>query len=261
MRRTETTPPPAEMRVGRFPKHDWNIRLTDDIESSRQTGRKDDVITHAMEDYLKAIYNLQTEHEKVTTQAIAERLNIQSPSVTNMVKRLADLKLLEHTPYRGVALTPGGMRSALEVIRHHRLLELYLSDALGYSWDEVHEEAERLEHSISEEFEARIDRALGYPTTDPHGDPIPSFEGDIQPQTHLLLADLSMGEDATVERVHDRDPEMLRYLGSLGLYPNASVHVAERFPFSGPLRVIVLGQEHIIGRELAEGVFVRRISQ
>jgi DtxR family Mn-dependent transcriptional regulator len=176
-----------------------------------------------------------------------------------MVKRLADLKLLEHTPYHGVALTPGGLRSALEVIRHHRLLELYLADALGYTWDEVHEEAERLEHSISEEFEARIDRALGYPTTDPHGDPIPSFEGDIQPQTHLLLVDLNTGDDAIVERVHDRDPEMLRYLGGLGLYPNASVQVAERFPFSGPLRVVVLGHEHIIGRELAEAVFVRRI--
>ncbi|HEX7101012.1 MAG TPA: metal-dependent transcriptional regulator [Nitrolancea sp.] len=234
--------------------------MTDESDTTRQTGRKDDVITHAMEDYLKAIYNLQSEHEKVTTQAIAERLNIQSPSVTNMVKRLADLKLLEHTPYRGVALTAGGMRSALEVIRHHRLLELYLAESLGYSWDEVHEEAERLEHSMSEELEARIDRALGYPTTDPHGDPIPSFEGDIQPQTQLLLAELDTGEDATVERVNDRDPGMLRYLGSLGLYPNAAVQVLERFPFGGPLRVRVLEQEHIIGRELAEAVFVRRLS-
>jgi DtxR family Mn-dependent transcriptional regulator len=239
---------------------DWIFRLTDESDTTRQTARKDDVITHAMEDYLKAIYNLQSENEKVTTQAIAERLNIQSPSVTNMVKRLADLKLLEHTPYRGVALTPGGMRSALEVIRHHRLLELYLAESLGYSWDEVHEEAERLEHSMSEELEARIDRALGYPTTDPHGDPIPSFEGDIQPQTQLLLAELDAGEDARVERVNDRDPGMLRYLGSLGLYPNAAVTVLERFPFGGPLRVRVLEQEHIIGRELAEAVFVRRLS-
>lgn len=234
--------------------------MTEDTDETRQSGRKEDVITHAMEDYLKAIYNLQAENEKVTTQAIAERLNIQSPSVTNMVKRLADLNLLEHTPYRGVALTPGGMRSALEVIRHHRLLELYLAESLGYSWDEVHEEAERLEHSISEELEARIDRALGYPTTDPHGDPIPSFEGDIEPQTQLLLADLGVGEDAKVERVNDRDPGMLRYLGSLGLYPNAAIQVVERFPFGGPLKVRVQGQEHIIGRELADAVFVRRLA-
>ncbi len=234
-------------------------RLDNEITSSG-TSRKDDVITHAMEDYLKAIYNLQTENEKVTTQAIAERLNIQSPSVTNMVKRLADLNLLEHTPYHGVLLTASGERTALEVVRHHRLLELYLADALGYSWDEVHAEAEQLEHSISEEFEARIDRALGYPTTDPHGDPIPSMEGDIEPLTRLLLSDLNVGDTATVERVWDRDPEMLRYLGGLGLYPNASVEVIERFPFGGPLRLRVLGQEHIIGRELANAVNVRRLN-
>lgn len=232
--------------------------LTERTEASRQSVKKDDVITHAMEDYLKAIYNLQTQHDKVTTQAIAEWLNIQSPSVTNMVKRLADLNLLEHTPYRGVILTATGERAALEVVRHHRLLELYLADALGYSWDEVHEEAERLEHSISEEFEARIDRALGYPTTDPHGDPIPSVEGDIQPLTQLLLSDLESGEVATVERVGDRDPEMLRYLGTLGLYPNADVQVVERFPFGGPLRIKVTDEEHIIGRELANAVHVRR---
>lgn len=231
--------------------------LTDETTADR-TAHKDDVITHAMEDYLKVIYGLQTETDKVTTQAIAERLSVQSPSVTNMIKRLADLKLVEHTPYRGVLLTATGERAALEVIRHHRLLELYLSDALGYSWDEVHAEAERLEHSISEEFEARIDRALGYPTFDPHGDPIPSVEGDIQPTAQLVLAELEPGDTAIVERVWDRDPEMLRYLGGLGLYPNAEVEVVERFPFGGPLRVRVLGQEHIIGRELATAVHVRR---
>jgi len=234
--------------------------LTNHTEASSQSTKKDDVITHAMEDYLKAIYNLQTQQDKVTTQAIAEWLNIQSPSVTNMVKRLADLNLLEHTPYRGVILTASGERAALEVVRHHRLLELYLADALGYSWDEVHAEAERLEHSISEEFEARIDRALGYPTIDPHGDPIPSAEGDIQPLTHLLLSDIESGESATVERVGDRDPDKLRYLGSLGLYPHADVKVLERFPFGGPLRVSVSDEEHIIGRELADAVHVRRLS-
>ncbi len=235
-------------------------RLAEETTDSR-TSRKDDVITHAMEDYLKVIYSLQTQNEKVTTQAIAERLSIQSPSVTNMVKRLADLNLLEHTPYRGVVLTTSGERAALEVVRHHRLLELYLADALGYSWDEVHAEAEQLEHSISEEFEARIDRVLGYPTIDPHGDPIPSAEGDIQPLTQLLLADLKAGDEATVERVWDRDPEMLRYLGGLGLYPHVDVEVVERFPFGGPLRVRVHGGEHIISRELANAVHVRRLDR
>ncbi len=235
--------------------------LTDESHASRTSPKKEDVITHAMEDYLKAIYNLQTQHEKVTTQAIAEWLNIQSPSVTNMVKRLADLNLLEHTPYRGVVLTASGERAALEVVRHHRLLELYLADALGYSWDEVHAEAERLEHSISEEFEARIDRALGYPTTDPHGDPIPSAEGNIEPLADVHLSDLAEGDEATVERVWDRDPEMLRYLGGLGLYPHAHVEILERFPFDGPLRIRVFDQEHIIGRDLATAVRVRRVGE
>lgn len=220
--------------------------------------RRDDTITHAMEDYLKVIYNLQSEGAKVTTQAIADRMNVQSPSVTNMVKRLADFKLLEHTPYHGVVLTTAGEKTALEVVRHHRLLELYLADALGYSWDEVHDEAERLEHSISEEFEARIDRALGYPTTDPHGDPIPTMEGQIQQPPTLRLGDLEGGDDALVERVCDRDPEKLRYLGSLGLYPLARVHILERFPFDGPIRVQIGSSEYILGRELAQAVQVSR---
>ncbi|MDI3340827.1 MAG: metal-dependent transcriptional regulator [Sphaerobacter sp.] len=211
-----------------------------------------------MEDYLKTIYILQSESEVVTTQQIAERLNVQSPSVTNMVKRLAELNLVEHTPYRGVVLTPSGEKAALEVLRHHRLLELYLAEALGYSWDEVHEEADRLEHSISEEFEARIDRALGYPTTDPHGHPIPSADGTIEQPPDLRLGELEVGEVAIVNRVSDRDPEKLRYLGSLGLYPTVHVEVLERFPFDGPIRISLGGTEHILGRELAQAVHVTR---
>lgn len=220
--------------------------------------RREDTITHAMEDYLKAIYKLQDEDEKVTTQAIAERLRVQSPSVTNMIKRLAELHLVEHTPYYGVKLTSSGRKAALEVLRHHRLLELYLADSLGYSWDEVHEEADRLEHSISEELEARIDRALGYPTIDPHGDPIPTAAGEIQSLPELRLSDLKVGETAVIERVSDRDPEKLRYLGSLGLYPSAHALILERFPFDGPLRVEIGGTEHILGRDLARSVHVSR---
>lgn len=219
---------------------------------------KEQAITPAMEDYLKVIYKLQQESDKVTTQSISERMNVQSPSVTNMVKRLADLNLVEYAPYRGVLLTASGRKAALEVVRHHRLLELYLKEALGYSWDQVHEEADRLEHSISEEFEARIDRALGHPTTDPHGDPIPTPDGEIRPMSELLLGDLESGVGAIIERVCDRDPEKLRYLGQLGLYPSARVQVIERFPFDGPVRVQVGDAEHIIGRELAQAIHVSR---
>ena len=232
-------------------------RQTDEVGSA-MTSVKPQVITSAMEDYLKIIYKLQHETDKVTTQSISERMKVQSPSVTNMVKRLAELHLVEYAPYRGVLLTASGKKAALEVLRHHRLLELYLKEALGYSWDEVHEEADRLEHSISEEFEARIDRALGHPTTDPHGDPIPTPDGEIRPLSDLLLGDLEVGDGAIIERVCDRDPEKLRYLGQLGLYPSARVQVIERFPFDGPVRVQVGDAQYIIGRELAQSIHVSR---
>lgn len=230
----------------------------DGFGGSDLVNRQDIGITHAMEDYLKVIFKLHEEGEKVTTQAIAERLSVQSPSVTNMIKRLADLHLVAHTPYRGVELTPSGRKAALEVLRHHRLLELYLAEALGYPWDKVHDEADRLEHSISEEFEARIDQALGYPQIDPHGDPIPTAEGEIRAMSELRLTDLEVGDAAVIERVCDRDPEKLRYLGDLGLYPLARVQFLERFPFGGPVRVEIEGSEHILSRELADQVQVSR---
>ncbi len=215
------------------------------------------MITHAMEDYLKIIFKLEEEGSAVTTQSIAERLQVQSPSVTNMIKRLADLNLVEHRRYRGVVLTVSGRKAALEVIRHHRLLELYLADALGYSWDEVHEEADRLEHSISEEFEARIDRALGFPSVDPHGEPIPTVEGEIAEAIGLRLTELEEGDRAVVELVSDTDPEKLRYLGDLGLYPAADLTIVERMPFDGPIRIKVDETEHVLGHQLAETIMVR----
>ena len=217
-------------------------------------------ITPAMEDYLKTIYRLAESGQPATTQAIAERLNVAAPSVTGMVKRLAELRLVDHERYRGVVLTAAGEKAALEIVRHHRLLELYLAEALGYSWDEVHDEAERLEHTISEEFEARIDRALGYPTVDPHGDPIPSAAGAIHELPGDRLIDLPTGECATVARVSDRDAEMLRYLASLSVYPDTAVCVIERLPFDGPLRVRVGtgDQVHMFGAELARAIRVRR---
>lgn len=216
-------------------------------------------VTHAMEDYLKAVYRLRDfvgPGGQVTTQRLAEELGVTGPSVTNMVKRLHELRLLRHTRYHGVELTPAGEKIALEVLRHHRLLELYLAESLGYPWDEVHAEAERLEHHVSEELEARMDRVLGHPTRDPHGDPIPSREGQIDTLTAVPLVGLPPGESATVARVSDRDPEQLRYLGGLGLYPGATVMLTELLPFDGPLRIRVAGAEHVIGRSLAAAVRV-----
>jgi DtxR family transcriptional regulator, Mn-dependent transcriptional regulator len=215
-------------------------------------------VSRAMEDYLKAVYRLREIDKQVTTQRLADELGVTGPSVTNMVKRLAEMRLLTHTRYHGVDLTPAGEKIALEIIRHHRLLELYLAETLGYPWDEVHAEAERLEHHVSDELEARMDSALGYPTTDPHGDPIPSAEGVISEVAVIRLLDTTPGEEATVVRVSDRDPEQLRYLGGLGLYPGAAVTVCEVLPFDGPLRLRVNNQEHIIGRPLAAAVFVRK---
>jgi DtxR family transcriptional regulator, Mn-dependent transcriptional regulator len=217
-------------------------------------------ITAAMEDYLKVIYRLSEDGQRATTQAISERLNVAAPSVTGMIKRLSELKLVEHERHRFVTLTPAGRKAALEVVRHHRLLELYLAEALGYSWDEVHDEAERLEHTISEEFEDRIDAALGYPTFDPHGDPIPSRSGAVGVVPDDRLSSLEAGDLATVSRVSDSNPEKLRYLGTMGLYPDTEIHVIERLPFDGPLRVRIGTDEHFVGTELADSVHVHRTS-
>jgi DtxR family Mn-dependent transcriptional regulator len=213
-------------------------------------------VTHAMEDYLKAVYRLAAIDAQVTTQRLAEELGVTGPSVTNMVKRLHDLRLLRHSRYHGVELTPAGERIALEVLRHHRLLELYLAESLGMPWDAVHAEAEKLEHHLSDELEARMDSALGFPTHDPHGDPIPSREGTIDRVSDVRLLDLAPGEHAVIARVSDRVPEQLRYLGELGLYPGATVTVLEQLPFDGPIRIAVAGVEHVIGRPLAAAVHI-----
>lgn len=211
-----------------------------------------------MEDYLKTIYRLEEDGVAASTQAIAERLSVAAPSVTGMLKRLAELRLIEYERYRSVELTTTGRKAALEIVRHHRLLESYLAEALGYSWDEVHDEAERLEHTISEEFEARIDAALGFPTVDPHGDPIPTATGAVRATSDDRLTSLGVGEHGTVCRVSDSNADKLRYLGGLGIYPDAAVLVLERMPFNGPLRVRVGDREHFIGVELASAIHVHR---
>jgi DtxR family Mn-dependent transcriptional regulator len=213
-------------------------------------------LTDAMQDYVKEIYKLRLEGKRATTSAIAERMAVRPPSVTAMVKRLSALGLAEHAPYRGVELTPAGERVALEIIRHHRLLELYLTQALGLSLDEVHSEADRLEHALSEELEARIDRSLGYPTHDPHGDPIPDAKLRLDRKRLRTLASLEPGDEATIERVPDGDDELLRYLAKLALVPGKKVKLRSAEPFGGPLTVRVGKAEHAISRELAGGIGV-----
>ncbi|MDQ2684023.1 MAG: metal-dependent transcriptional regulator, partial [Chloroflexota bacterium] len=164
-------------------------------------------VTHAMEDYLKAIYRIEERGQAVSTQHLANELAISGASVTNMIKRLAELKLVDYSKYRGVTLTEPGRKVALEVIRHHRLLELYLSESLGMPWHEVHAEAERLEHHLSDELEARMDSALGFPTHDPHGDPIPTPELTIENVAGVNLAAMKSGQSGVVTQVSDRNPE------------------------------------------------------
>jgi DtxR family Mn-dependent transcriptional regulator len=214
------------------------------------------LLGEAGEDCLKAIYKLQANQGRAATSALAVRLGIADPTVTAMVKRLARLGLVSHTPYRGVELTPAGERIALEIIRHHRLVELYLAEALGLSWDKVDAEAERLEHHVSDELEDRMDAVLGHPTVDPHGDPIPTKDGRMDRTTYDRLVDLPPGDAATIRRVPDGDPSLLQYLAELGLVPGARVEVIEKSPFDGPLTLRVGRRRHSIGRQLAETVLV-----
>jgi len=210
----------------------------------------------AVQDYLKVIYKLVNSEQRCMPSLVAERLGVSNGAVTKMVKRLQELNLAQYSRNQDITLTPAGQKIALETIRHHRLLELYLMEALGYTWDQVDGEAEKLEHVISEEFEDRIDAFLGYPTLDPHGDPIPTKEGHLELVRHETLASLRPGEAAVIQRVTDGDPARLRYLGQLGLYPRTTVEMLEQEPYGGPLRVLVSGAERSIGRELACHIFV-----
>jgi DtxR family Mn-dependent transcriptional regulator len=216
-------------------------------------------ITPNMEDYLKAIYMVQQRGETVTTSLLSEQLGGLKPgSVTGMIKKLAELNLIMHTPYQGVSLTPAGERIALEVLRHHRLLELYLVQALGYSWDEVHEEAEALEHYISEKLEARIAARLGQPDFDPHGDPIPSLEGTLPSSISVSLPDLPAGTHGRIVRVSDQNTAHLRYLAELGLVPGARIEITDIAPFEGPisLQVAEPAQTIALDRRLAQSILV-----
>jgi DtxR family Mn-dependent transcriptional regulator len=213
--------------------------------------------TQAIEDYAKAIYALERrDAEPVSTNALAERLGVTPASASGMVKRLGELGLVEHQPYRGVSLTEDGRRVALEVMRHHRLLELYLVESLGVPWDRVHQEAEVLEHVLSEELEELIAAKLGDPTHDPHGDPIPTRELTIEEGTSQTLQSLEPGACGTFVRVSDSDPEMLRFLAERGIAPGDRLEVVEKQPFDGPLFVRFGENIQVLGGALAKAMRV-----
>jgi DtxR family Mn-dependent transcriptional regulator len=210
-----------------------------------------------VQDYAKAIYVLeQRGGAAVSTTALAERLEVTPASASGMVRRLGELGLVTHVPYRGVQLTAEGARVALEVLRHHRLLELYLAQSLGVPWDRVHDEAEVLEHVLSEELEALIAAKLGNPTRDPHGDPIPSAELVLEEQPTERLADQHAGATGLFVRVSDSDPEMLRYLADRGIAPGDRFEVVERQPFDGPVFVRFGDDVHVLGGALAAAIRV-----
>ncbi len=218
------------------------------------------MLTPVMQDYLKTIYKLQQEGGAVTTSLLAERFGVRPASVTGMVKKLAELQMVEHTPYYGVRVTEAGERAALETLRHHRLLELYLTERLGYSWDEVHEEADRLEHHISERLEARMFAALGEPTHDPHGDPIPTLTGDLPSLEMIKLTALQVGEKGIIGQVRTQDDEILRYLREQGLALHTTLHLRHLSQIGGTLTLSVDGEHDVtISREIGELLRVLRV--
>jgi DtxR family Mn-dependent transcriptional regulator len=213
--------------------------------------------TPVVEDYLKAVWTLQQQESPVSTSRIAERLGLTSAAVTAMIKRLAEQNLLRHEPYYGVRLTAAGELAALRIIRRHRVLELFLVEKLGYEWDRVHDEAERLEHAASDELIERLAKLLGEPERDPHGAAIPTAEGQVDRRHYPALGELEPGQPRRVLEVEVEEPEQLRYLGSLDLYPGAEVEVLNKSPFEGPISLSVNGQPQVISHSLAQRIRVR----
>jgi DtxR family Mn-dependent transcriptional regulator len=221
----------------------------------------------SIQDYLKAIYELAEDYgpEPVSPSHLADRLGVSRPSVTGMLQKMASAtpKLVEYLRYQGVRLTPAGEKVALEVIRHHRLIESYLSAALDFSWDEVHLEADQLEHAISEALEARIAEKLGHPAVDPHGEPIPSRDGTINRRQEICLTRLEPGSAAVVSRVSDQDPDILRYLEQIGLRLSTPIEVTDVGPFDGPIHVRLgeAGSTRALSRKVTDRIFVLQINQ
>ena len=215
-------------------------------------------LTASAEDYLQAVYELERRGVAASTNDLAQELRVAPASVSGMVRRLAEQGLLAHEPYRGARLTAAGRLAALRTLRRHRVIESYLVRALGYPWDRVHEEAERLEHAASDELVDRMAEAVGEPAVDPHGAPIPTRDGSVDETHRASLAELAAGARATVSRVRDEDGSLLRYLGELGIRPGAVVAVVERAPFDGPIRLEVDGVERTVGTPVATTVLVEQ---
>jgi DtxR family Mn-dependent transcriptional regulator len=216
------------------------------------------ILTTSIQDYLKSIYELTENGESASTNALAEKLDVKPGSVTGMIQKLASAKpaLVEYQKHQGVTLTKEGRKAALEVIRHHRLLEAWLVQTLGYSWAEVHAEAERLEHVISEDFERRIAAAMGHPTRDPHGEPIPTADLKMPSDESLSLSALRPGQSATIKRVKASDTELLRYLDGLGLVPGAQIEVTDYSPFDHNLTIKAGRKTFVLGLSITSKVFV-----
>jgi len=215
----------------------------------------------SIEDYLKVIYKLEEREGSppVSTGDVARSMEVSPASASNMIKRLDDLGFLTYEAYEGATLTKPGRTVALEVLRHHRLLELYLKEVMGFSWDEIHEEAEILEHHISERFESRIEEMLGHPSRDPHGHPIPTRDGTVDELPTRSLADLEAGDAAPIDHIADEDGELLDLLEQRGLLPGATVAVVETRPLDGLLVVAVDGTEQLIGTPVAQKVVVEPV--
>jgi DtxR family Mn-dependent transcriptional regulator len=219
-----------------------------------------ETLTRAVQDYLKAVYALAGEEGRASTNDLAQELGVSPASVTGMIQKLAaqDPALLDYQKHHGVALTKQGLNAALRIIRHHRLIEMFLHEALGFSWDEVHEEAERLEHVISERLEERIAESLGDPTHDPHGDPIPTRDLKIPPSLNIRLSEMRPDQRAVVRRVRDSDPQLLRYLSNLGVTPGAEILARDYSAFDENLRIEIVGgkDEIVLGSRVTRQVYV-----
>jgi DtxR family transcriptional regulator, Mn-dependent transcriptional regulator len=230
------------------------------MPASRRVRGSSAPLTAPVEDYLKAIYDIQQGGDAATTNALADRLALAPASVSGMVRRLASQGLLEHEPYRGARLTAAGRTAALRTLRRHRVLESYLATVLGVPWDDVHAEAEQLEHAASDTLIDRMAQALGDPLFDPHGAPIPTRDGRIDETWHTTLADWPVGTRGTVMSVSDKDPAMLRYLGELELRPGATVHIHARAPYDGPIDVVVGHTPRQIGPTAARAIRIAPVA-
>lgn len=217
-------------------------------------------LTRSVEDYLKVIYHLSSQGGFAATSEIAAQLDVSAPSVSGMVKRLSETGLIEHVPYRGVQLTAQGRHAALKMIRRHRILEVYLIEQLGYDWDGVHDEAERLEHAVSDKLIERMSGALGNPRYDPHGAPIPTAAGEIEETDLIAVADAPVGQALDLRQVGTEDPARLRYLAEQGLVPGTHLTITDRQPFNGPTTVRLGSGLRVVGRELAQLLWCREAS-